>query len=305
MRIVFYAADKPREIMLAKALAEGAQAHGDTLEIRRTADYGEDGGGNDLKYPGPCPETEVAVVFGVKGRSRQILDDHRAMGRATLFLDKGYTRERGEGGHTLYSRVSVNAASPLAYMMREKRTSDRWKRLGLKLEPRRENGGHVLIATSSQKYCEFHKLGDANTHAAKLVAQVRKQTPRQIVYRPKPSFHDAEPLGGVAMSGAHQTIWDALRGCHCVVTHGATAAMEAVIVGVPAIVLGDGIAKPVAGDAIDQVETPPWVGDEERFRWACAVAYCQWTGDELRSGEAWGHLKAEILRQRDSHAPVA
>jgi hypothetical protein len=32
--------------MLAEALAKGAKVHGDRLEVRRTADYGEDEDGN-------------------------------------------------------------------------------------------------------------------------------------------------------------------------------------------------------------------------------------------------------------------
>src|SRR5688500_2147229 len=112
VNITFYASDKPREIMLAKALAEGAKALGDYSEIRRTADYGEDEEGNDKKFPGPSPETDVACIFGVKGRSKDILKDHRLVGKATLYFDKGYTRAKGEGGHTLHSRISVNAAHP-------------------------------------------------------------------------------------------------------------------------------------------------------------------------------------------------
>jgi hypothetical protein len=300
MRIVFYAADKPREIMLAKALAEGAAAHGDTLEIRRTAEYGEDQAGNDLAFPGPTPDTDVACMFGVKGRSRQILQDHRTLKITTLFLDKGYTREKGEGGHTLYTRVSVNAAHPLDYMLREKRTSDRWKRLGLKIGARAPGGGHVLVCTSSQKYCEFHELGDLDQHASRLLSEVARRTERQVIYRPKPSRHDAMPIGAAAFSGPTQPLAAALRGCHCLVTHGTSAAMYAILAGVPAIVLGEGIARPVAGQSLDAIDDPVWKGDEERYRWACAVAYCQWTTEELRSGEAWAHLKAEILHQRGS-----
>jgi len=146
MKVVFYASDKPREHMLAKALEEGLLAHGDEFEMRRTADYGEDDLGNDLKWSGPTPDTDVACVFGVKGRSRQIMQEHLDIGKSVLYFDKGYTREKGgDAGQTLYSRISVNAASPVEYMMRENYGNIRWERLGLKL-PRLSNNqdGHVL-----------------------------------------------------------------------------------------------------------------------------------------------------------------
>jgi hypothetical protein len=297
MKVAFYASDKPREIMLARALGQAIQADGGEFEIRRTADYGEDDEGNDRKYPGPSPDTDVACAFGVKGKSRQIIEDHCALGIATLYFDKGYSRDKGEGGHTLYSRISVNAADPLAYMMLKKRKPDRWTKLGLRmLERKPAPGGHVLVCCSSDKYCGFHDLGSAHEHAQKLVSHLRKITERHLVYRPKPSQKGVRPVGGASLSHK-QSIGEALRGAHCVVTHGTTAAMDAILAGIPAVVLGGSIARPIAETDIEKVDDPFWPSIDKRLAWAAAMAYCQWTADELRSGEAWTHLKAEIQRQ--------
>lgn len=304
LKIIFWASDKPREHMLAKALEIGAINHGDTLEIRRTSDYGEDPNGDDRRYAGPSPDTEVACCFGVKGASKQILGDHAMAGIPTLYFDKGFTRAGGEGGHTLYSRICINATHPLAYMMLSAKPDDRWRQLKLKLGKRgRAQAGHVLYCGSSQKYHEFHGIGEATDFAYKVFRRLRKQTERHLVYRPKPSWHDAVPIAGVSMSYGGTSLEDALRGCHCLVTHGSSAAMEAIIAGVPAIVLGPSIARPVAEVAIDQVENPKWADDAARLAWASNMAYCQWTADELRSGEAWAHLRAEIVRQKLSPPP--
>lgn len=299
MKIVFYAADKPREHMLALALEQGAKKHGDTLEMRRTADYGETDDGDDRKYPGPSPDTDVACTFGVKGRSLQVIRDHRQMKLPTLYFDKGYTRDKGECGHTLHSRISINSSEPTAYMMREAMPLDRWKKLGLKLHRRdvNANGGHVLLCGSSAKYHEFHKLTEPNEWADSLVRLMRRYTTRQIIYRPKPSWKDAKPVPDASFSHGMSTIAEALRGCWCVVTHGSAAAFDAVLAGVPAFVLGKGIASPVARDNIERLDDPFWPRDEDRQKWANAMAYCQWTADELRDGSAWEHLKSEIKRQ--------
>ena len=298
VNLTFYASDKPREHMLAQALVIGAKVHGDTLEIRRTADYGEDEDGNDRKFAGPSPDTHIACMFGVKGQSRRILDDHRAMGRSVLFFDKGYTRTRGELGHTEYSRVSVNGFSPSAYMMLAPRSSDRWKRLEGRIEERTANTGHVLICGSSPKYHLAHGLPEVDEWAARLVSHLHKITTRQIVYRPKPKSYKARPVNGAAYSHGGTTIKQALRGCHCVVTHGASAAVDAVIAGVPVITLGACAASPVAEKRLDRVDDPYWPSNIERYAWACALAYAQWTTTELRSGEAWEVLKAEVARQQ-------
>lgn len=293
-----YVSDKPREIMLADALAKGAKVHGDRLEVRRTADYGEDENGDELKWSGPHPEDDVACFFGVKGKSRRIMDDYLAVGKSTLYLDKGYTRSKGRNGHTEYTRVSVNGGDPLAYMMEQKRSTDRWAKLGIELKERQEGGGHILLCASSAKFHEFHDIKEPTRWANMIVRELRAFSERTVIYRPKPSWKAALPVEGALFTSGNTPIADALRGCHCVVTHGTTAAADAIFAGVPALVLGNAIARPVAETRIQGIEAPAWFSAEKRLRWASAMAYCQWSIPELESGEAWAELKAEILRQR-------
>lgn len=300
MKLTFYASDKPREFMLAEALKLGCARLGDTLEIRRTQDYGEDEEGNDKRWPGPDPETDVACVFGVKGQSKRIMNDHRAMRKGVLFFDKGYTREKGEAGHTLYSRVSVNDTHPLAYMMGRQRKPDRWNRLKLDFKGWRPSsgGGHVLLCASSQKYHDFHILGDVTDWAAKVAKACIKEVDRQVVYRPKPSWPNARPIPFASFSRLPQPMDEALRGAWCVVTHGSTAAMDGILRGVPAIVLGDAITKPISGTEFHDLNSPPRASDDDRLQWGANMAYCQWSANELRSGEAWKDLREELERQR-------
>lgn len=299
MKVVYFASDKPREIMLARAIEEGLKRAGDTFELRRTSEYGDDAEGNELKYAGPTPDTDVVCMFGAKGKSGVILDDHRLLGIPTLYFDKGYTRTKGEGGHTEYSRISVNKRHPLDYMMREKRPDDRWRALELKLLPRREDtGGPILFCNSSQKYHDFHGLGDATEYAHKRIKELRKLTARAIIYRPKPSDRLAQRIPGVPTSDKNSSILEAMNGVSLVITHGATAAMDAILNGIPAMTLGDSIARPVSETVLEKVETPHWPRDTKLRDWCCAMAYVQWTTQELRDGLAWEHLKAEIKRQR-------
>lgn len=308
MHIVFYASEKPREYLIAKALEEGVASQGDTFEMRRTADYGETLEGEELKYSGPTADTDVACCFGVKSKSRQIIQDHLAVGKSTLFFDKGYTREKGEQGHTLYSRVSVNGGHPLKYMMTRERKPDRWVRLGLKF--RKEHmthnygGGHILIALSSQKYNDFAGYPDPNRQCDKLVKDIRHiPCSRQIIYRPKPSWRGAVQVPDTALSRPPQTIEEALRGCHAVVTFGATVSLDALLHGVPCICLGDSIAAPICSRTLEEIEKPYWPDKTRRHAWGAQMAYCQWTTPELRSGEAWEDLKEEILRQAKEPKP--
>lgn len=304
MNIVFYSAGKPREEMLADALALSVRNTKDTFEKRWNGDYGETDAGDDRKYPGPSKDTDVVCVFGVKGRSRAILEDHWLMGKSTLFFDKGYSRQKGEGGHTEYSRISVNAASPADYMMERKCSTDRWVKLNVNLQPRQSKGGHVLICGSSGKYHEFHRIGDPTEYNVKIVKRLLKLTSRQLIYRPKPSDHAARPIAGASYSHGECSIIQALRGAHCLVTHGSASAMDAIIQGVPAIVLGKGVASPVAENDLDKIEEARFPTYDDRLRWCFALAYCQWTTQELREGIAWDHLRREIERQKAMPKPL-
>lgn len=313
MKVVYYVSEgKPREEMLALALAQGVlgrecsvkelidgvAAGKNVFEVRYTADYGEDEHGNDRKWPGPMRDDDVACFFGVKGRSKQILEDHRRMGKATLYFDKGLTRQKGEGGHTLYSRIYVNASHPCDYMMLHKRGDKRWRAISQYLPPpQRNKGGHILLCSSSAKYHEFNSLPPPAEYNSGLVAAMKKQSKRQIIYRPKPSSSEQVPIAGAAMSMKQCNLSDALRGCYAVVTHGATAAMEAVMAGVPALCLGQCVASPVTGSTLGQLEDLPFPDEGKRLAWLHAMAYVQWTCDELRSGEAWAELRKEIERQ--------
>lgn len=292
MKVVFYASDKPREIMLAQAFELGIRVCGDTFELRRTADYGE-----DRKYEGPSPDTDIAICFGVKGKSAEIMKDHVALKKHAVYLDKGYTRQKGEGGHTLYTRLSVDAPTPIAYFQRERHSAERFAKLELNILDRKRltADGHILFCGSSQKYHDFNSLGDATEYATKALFKLRKASSRQIVYRPKPSWTDAKPLQNYMFSNGSQDILDALRGCHALVTHGSSVAVTAVLMGIPIVVLGETVMSPIAESDITKVDEPFWATQQNRFQWACDFAHCQWTQDEMRSGEAWTSVR-EIIK---------
>lgn len=290
MRVTFYASDKPREIMLAKAFEIGVKTYGYDFEVRRTADYGD-----DCKYEGPTPDTDVAICFGVKGKSRQIIKDHVEVGKHAVYLDKGYVRQKGEGGHTLYTRVSIDSSSPVEYFQRVRRDRVRFENLGLRiLERKKSTDGHILFCGSSQKYHDFNGLGGAEEYAEKVLFKLRKVSARQIVYRPKPSATNMRPIANYMFSNGSQDIMDALRGCHAVVTHGSSVGVLAVLQGIPIVALGATVMSPVGEKDITLVDRPFWADTEKRAQWADDFAYCQWTQNEMKSGEVWDYIRTEL-----------
>lgn len=286
MRVTFWRSNKPLEHRLAERVGEGARALGLDYETRVTSEY-----------DGPLAETDVAIVLGVKGRSGEIFREHRVLGKHVVYVDKGYYRGRGDDPAVKlkYFRFSVDGFQPLAYFQAIPRPDDRWRRLGFVFESRQPLGRHIIYAGSSQKYCDFQQIGDATKYAAKVVRAVRKYLPRhEIVYRPKPTWRDAVPIDGTTFSQGKKKIQEELIGAKALITHGSNAAFDAILAGVPCVVLGDAIAKPIAMQRLDQLQAVEFPNDTARYQWGCDLAYCQWTLDEMRSGEMWSYLQEQL-----------
>ncbi|HEY5410179.1 MAG TPA: hypothetical protein VIJ94_05565 [Caulobacteraceae bacterium] len=283
MRIAFLASDKAREQHLADAFLMGARKHGHTTEVRTL--------GPDLDVSG----YDVACMVGVK--SRELFHLHRQQGITTIYLDKGYARHKrpGEAGGWEYWRVSINAHHPTRRLAVQRHDGDRLAKLDWRLRPRRGGGRHIVFAGSSQKYHDFYGLRGATDYAKRLVREMHLLVPqRRIVYRPKPSWADAEPVKGADFSRLPQTIDDVLGNAWCMVTHGSNACFESVCAGIPVVVLGDAVAKPISSTELEDVRAPFLATDEARRQWLANLAYWQWTLAEMASGEAWAVLGEEI-----------
>lgn len=299
MKLTFYAADKPRERTLAESMKAGCAQHGDELVIKPLTVFSDDG---EAQYHDIEPDTsnDVICIVGVKGYSKQILASHWKAGIHTLYFDKGYTRGRtisgGVKGHAHW-RISVNSFQPLHYFRKIKRPGDRWAKVGFKIktiDPK--PGGHIVYAGSSQKYCDWHNLGDCTGYARKLIKRARKLIPRRkIIYRPKPSWKDAVPIDGTVFSRAPRSINDELQGASVLITHGSNAALDALRMGVPAITLGDAIVSPLCSRSVDQIKNPKLPTKADLTQLCYDLAYCQWTTHEMYNGKAWANLKEVIL----------
>lgn len=282
MRVCFWHSDKPRERLLADAFLDGVRAHGDEGEARA------------LEGVPTVADCEVAVMVGVK--SRGLFRAHWAAGTHILYMDKGYTRHAARSPVKLweYWRTAVDAHQPLSSLAID-RPADRWERLGLELKPWRTEGRHVILAGSSQKYHDFYGLTEPTTYNTKVIRHLQRCTDRPIIYRPKPSWADAVPIDGSEFSTGG-AIADVLEGAHALVTHGSNACFEAMLAGVPSLILGDAVAKTLSSESLENIETPYLASDAERRRWACSLAYCQWTMPEFHTGEAWQYLRPQFYR---------
>lgn len=285
LRITFFHSDKPRERILSDAFARGVAASGDFIELRRLTPEVEN------------VDCDVAVMVGVK--SRELYRHHFDLGQHVVMIDKGYTRHAAPGPVKVweYWRFAVDGHHPTAILSTIQRPDDRLDGLGLVLQPWRvAPNGPIVLAGSSQKYHDFYGLREPTSWAQKLVRQIRQVSQRQIIYRPKPSWREAIPIEDTVFSAGDQSIDDVLKGAHALITHGSNACFEAVIAGVPSVILGNGVALPISSSKVEDIEQPRLATYGERHQWLANIAYCQWTLPEIADGKAWEALRPQIYR---------
>lgn len=247
-------------------------------------------------FAAPRRRTRLAVSVGVKGLSRRVFQEHCRYGLPALFLDKGYTRASRNSVDTSYWRASLNDFHPFAYLREQTYPADRWDSLRLAVAEPRGGGEEVLLAGSSLKYSEWFGLSHPTDYAKRVLRQLRQHTDRPLVYRPKPSWKEALPLRGSRFSGPDEYLSDWLPRLWALVTHGSNACFEALLHGVPTIILGDGVTRDLSSRDPADVESPRRPAADEVARLAHGLAYWQWSLEEIERGLLWRHLEPYLER---------
>lgn len=291
MKAIFWQhPEHKRERDLALAVAMGAKACGDEVQI--------------LDVTSGEPEVrECDLVMKVGVKSRDWFKAYRAAGISYCYFDKGYIRTRSLTEWLEYWRMSVNGHQPVGFIEKARYDCNRAVAMGLGLLPWQHQGkAPIVVDGSSAKHWFFNSDEQisgqeeldafANAKCRTLVAEVRDATNRPIIFRPKPSWPGARPIDGTEWARKRPGVDDKdcafdLRRAHAVVTYGSNLCFDAVCFGVPAIILGDGIARPISSTSLREIENPRLATDAQRRQWLNNCAWCQFKLEEFRSGMGW------------------
>jgi len=300
VRGVFFAYPNKREQEIAHAWMSGVLAHGagERCDLR-----------DSTEYVPPDPDIDYVCIIGIRWHSKQIVREYRAAGKHVLFVDKGYTRARilrSGQKRPQYWRISVDEFQPHAYFQQTPRPSDMWDALNIAVKEQIANTGkgHIVVAGGSLHYAVWHGLKEgercdpATAWAHETCMALTRVTETRIIYRPKPSWPDAPELDikKIRTSRANEPLKDLLRSAKLVVTYGSNAGLDALIMGVPVLTLGDGITRPMGRNSIAEpwVNNPRFPSDEDRMQFLYDMAYCQFRLGDMRSGAAWDILKEQV-----------
>jgi len=152
---------------------------------------------------------------------------------------------------------------------------ERWQSLGVPLAPWRAGGRDVVVLC--QRGIGSPGVAMPRSWPADVARRLKVSTRRPVVVRLHPGN---KPAVGPSLS-------DALADCWCAVTWGSTAALKAMVMGVPVVSEMPGWIG-AAGGTVDV----PWRGEREpifeRLAWA------QWSAAEIATGEPFKHLFALV-----------
>jgi hypothetical protein len=266
MDILIYCNRHDRKQPFVLALQSWATREGHVAEVRSILD--------------PIPvEGDLVILMGA--RRKGSLERLARGGVNFLYIDLALN------GNPEYRRLSFNNFLPTPYFNFWRKSSDRREKFGWGIQPWRNNGRrkHVLIITQSPYYHVCENLPQPDDYARQIKQCLRGYTTRPVRYRAKAGSADNwfDQDDGY-MPGS--TLTQDLENCHCVITHGSGSCIEAIRRGIPCIVLGDAVAKPISSISLTDIERLRFVYEEQRLQWLNNLAYCQWSADEFKSGKA-------------------
>jgi len=234
--------------------------------------------------------SDVAVIFGVH-KSKvprsfprgEVFRQQRTKNLDVIVLETGYIN-RGDGENHHYA-AGFNGLNGRADFRNRGMSDDRAKKLGVRLKPWRRDGKHILLCGQVPWDASVDQCPDYVGWLKQVSGQIRYHSNREIRFRPHPLVTIA-PLSGCTYSTA--PIGEDFKDCWAVVTYNSNSSVEAVLEGIPAFTFDAGaMAKGVASQWLQELESPYM---PSREAWLNDLCYTQWTIEEMRRGEAWGHL---------------
>ena len=220
---------------------------------------------------------DVVVCWGWRAGLR-----HRQQGKRVLVLERGYLGDRFSYTSIAWNGLNGRASFPVY----PDDDGERFRACGFELRPLRQGGDYALIIG---QVATDMAVRDVNIHAWEVAAakQAHEVTGLPVKFRPHPQDVKRRRIRKIdGVPHDFGSLDDALACAALVVTYSSNAAVDALVTGVPAVAMSAGsMAYGVAADDIGGA-----VDWEAREQWAYALAWKQWTLDEIANGYALRRL---------------
>ena len=217
----------------------------------------------------------------------KVMKECWTVGRHFYYIDSGYfgnqKSPQNPQGWKYWHRIVKNDIQHGNVII--DRPGDRWSQFNIPLEPWKKGGSKILIAAPDEKPCIFYGI-TKEQWITETIDTLKQHTDRPIEVRERsPNRIDRIQ---------NNTLKEALDdNVFALVTFNSNAATEAIMYGYPAFAMSPThAAAPVALNDLSKIETPLYA--DNRYEWACHLAYGQFHVNELKSGMAMKILQGEI-----------
>ena len=262
MKVVVYTNPRaPHQIKFHGAMASGIEASGQPVERRQSGDY--------------IP-SDVAVVWGERRRLAAT-----KYAKRVLVLEIGYLPQNRSAEHLKYISIGWDGLNNRADFCNDNAPADRWQKHGVPVRDWKEGGDYVLVL--GQVPGDYsHRHADINQFYSEAITRL-SVLGLPIRFRPHPLARQS--YSGCVLDTS-DSLESALEGAAVAVTFNSNSGVDAVLNGVPTITMDKGaMAWDVTGHNYAKPPRP------DRGQWLNALAYCQWTEQEIMRGDAWEHLR--------------
>ena len=216
-------------------------------------------------------ENSVAVVGTLRGTETIIWESQRR-GHNFYYMDHAYFHATRYYQGDIQYRI-IKSQMQLNHLVdldeEDYKRIDRYKPITTK--PFTKNGNHILLCPPTKAICRLYNLGDEQSWIDDMVLELKSHTDRDIIIRKKDET---------------KTLQEQLKNCHAIVTHQSTAAIQAILQGVPSFCDLISQSVPVSETDISKIETPFYPDDDLRKQWIDSLLSCQFNMSEISNGKA-------------------
>lgn len=264
--------------IVARAGSEHQETHADALET------GLNVHGITVQRTASVEHAEAGHVACWGWRTGQRL---RELGKQVLVMERGYLGDR-----FAWTSLGWNGLNNRAQFGVKNDGGERFRRhFGDLLQPWNPTGDYLLIVgqVPGDASLQGRDLSSWYAEQAKLAAAMG--LPAR--FRPHPEalkrgYQKAVP-GADVLGGDLQS---ALRGAALVATWNSNTGVDALLAGKPVTVADPGSMVWEQAQGLRRGAQP------DRESWAARLAWCQWSLDEIRSGEAWAVAGTVLAKKR-------
>lgn len=195
--------------------------------------------------------------------------------------------------------------------------ADRFNALGLSYSGWKKKRGKKIIIALQLAGDASLRHNDINEWCKNTVQTLRRHTDRPIEIRTHPGVSDKgwsnheelfrwflfKNFPNVQFVNGKETPWeDHILDAYCVVAYTSGMSIDAVLNGIPVIAVDEGnFAWNVGERKLSNIENLTLADSKDVQQWLYNLAYCQWTPEEMESGQCWLHLESSIKELIDEN----